>query len=140
MKVYYSMQARLVISCLFVLFVVTTRAQKKINVDDSKLNVVVVGDIGVPESESDVKKQEHRTLPFTLGLNLGANVYPRGSIKNDFYTLQTIFTDYFPPHVFEFDFLTIPGPIDYEGDLQTQINYRDYQPRFYMPEKSYFYG
>ncbi|KII74811.1 hypothetical protein RF11_04914 [Thelohanellus kitauei] len=135
--------------CRFLaLLIFIVHAQKRIFVDDNKLNVLVVGDIGVRASESAVKEgvvrailliEDHQSRPFQLGINPGGNEYPHGSKKDELINLRWIFELSFPSSVFPFDFLTVPGQVDYEGDVLTQIRYHQDQKRFYMPDRNFIY-
>ncbi|KII69544.1 hypothetical protein RF11_00424 [Thelohanellus kitauei] len=147
MRVYNFIQSKAVLTSIWILCVVITRAQKRLVLREPRLNVVVVGDIGVPESMSEVKRRvmetirkEHDILPFNLGINLGANVYRSHSQKNDFDTLQDVFTSSFPPRLFKFDFLSVLGRVDYDCDLATQLQYYQYDSRFHMPDRNFYYG
>ncbi|KII71711.1 Tartrate-resistant acid phosphatase type 5 [Thelohanellus kitauei] len=138
-------QAKLTMFCLLTIFVI--RAQKLKEVNDNEINVVVIGDAGLTESESQIKKmvvarikEKHAQRPFQLGINLGDNVYENGSETDDFETLYQIFTESFPPHIFDFDFLTVLGNHDHMGDPDTQIKFHHgYDQRFYMPDNNYHY-
>ncbi|KII71201.1 hypothetical protein RF11_09225 [Thelohanellus kitauei] len=112
-----------------------------------ELNVVVIGDIGIRAPDSVIKQNvvraielQHQERPFRLGINLGGNEYPHGSAKNEFINLRWIFELSFPVSMFPFDFLTVPGAVDYQGDVATQIKYHWEEHRFYMPQKNYYYG
>ncbi|KII71271.1 Purple acid phosphatase 17 [Thelohanellus kitauei] len=138
-------QAKSIIFCFLTIFVI--RGQKLRKINDDELNVVVIGDAGFPESESQIKRmvvsrirEKHAQRPFQLGIILGDNVYETGSEKDDFETLNQIFGISFPPHIFDFDFLTVLGNHDHMGDPDTQIRFHlEYDPRFYMPDRNYHY-
>ncbi|KII61290.1 hypothetical protein RF11_08468 [Thelohanellus kitauei] len=112
------------------------------------MNVVVVGNIGLTENESPIKKLianrialSHYCVPFQLGINLGNTVLPNGCPKNDFQKLQERFSFSFPSNIFTFDILSIIGPRDHDGDFETEINYhRKVHPQFYLPKRNYVYG
>ncbi|KII67317.1 hypothetical protein RF11_03408 [Thelohanellus kitauei] len=147
MEVYWLKQRKSVIWCFLCLFLFQSLAQKQLEIKDTKLRVVVVGDIGVSETISEVKtrvvatiRREHERLPFKLGINLGGNVYPSGSQKGDINSLDEVFSSSFPREIFSFDFLTVLGPVDYKGDLETQFNFHQLEERFHLPAKNYFYG
>ncbi|KII72193.1 hypothetical protein RF11_04173 [Thelohanellus kitauei] len=124
------------------------RALKKISVDVTELDVVVIGNIGVSESDSGVKrgvvesiKRFNGVVPFHLGINLGNNVLPHGLQTADFQKLDDFFSSSFSSSLFPIDFLTILGEHDHEGDIDKQIQYH-YQKdqRFYLPGRNYVYG
>ncbi|KII61293.1 hypothetical protein RF11_08471 [Thelohanellus kitauei] len=126
---------------------VTTHNQKQIYVDSVQLNVVMVGNIGVSQDESSIKKDVldtikkiHEYQPFHLGINPGNNVYPQGSQVNDFQKLNEVFTTEFPSDIYQFDFLTVLGKNDHDGDFETQIQYHHLvDTRFYLPKRNYVY-
>ncbi|KII60233.1 hypothetical protein RF11_13396 [Thelohanellus kitauei] len=65
---------------------------------------------------------------FQLGIN--------GSNKNDFHRLKDVFGLSVHLSIFPFDFLTVSGNNDHEGDVDTQIKYHlRYGPRFYLPSR-----
>ncbi|KII62224.1 hypothetical protein RF11_13678 [Thelohanellus kitauei] len=132
---------------LIALFVFSFYAQKNVDVDDVALNVVVIGDFGVMLSQSAVKQNVIRTIqlqnqdrPFQLGINLGGNQYPHGSQRGDVSKLIWMFGASFPSSMFQFDFLTVLGEVDHQGDIRTQIQYSVVEERFYMPHPNYHYG
>ncbi|KII64784.1 hypothetical protein RF11_03389 [Thelohanellus kitauei] len=133
--------------CLFVLFVSIVHAQKQIFVDSNELNVMMIGNIGVSEDESVVKRgvvntitRMHEYKPFHLGVNTGNNVLPAGSIVNDFQKLNEVFGISFPSNIFRFDFLTVLGSNDHKGDFDTKIKYHhSIDKRFYLPKRNYVY-
>ncbi|KII71187.1 hypothetical protein RF11_09208 [Thelohanellus kitauei] len=117
--------------------------QERAFVNEMELNVVVIGDIGIRAPESVVKQKvvraielQHQDRPFRLGINLVGNEYPDGSAKDEFVNLCWIFELSFPASMFPFDFLTVPGAVDYQGDVATQIKYHWQEHRFYMPQKN----
>ncbi|KII71185.1 hypothetical protein RF11_09206 [Thelohanellus kitauei] len=130
------------------LFVVVFNVHAQLYIDGVELNVVIVGNIGVPEKESTVKrtavdtiKKMHQQRPFHLGINPGNNVYPHGSKVNDFETLDKIFRSSFHASSFNFDFLTVLGNTDHDGDIDTQIQYHHQKDsRFYLPKRNYNHG
>ncbi|KII64789.1 hypothetical protein RF11_03394 [Thelohanellus kitauei] len=133
--------------CWFTVLIYTTIAQKKLSIDGLELNVVIIGNIGVTDDESDVKrdvvgiiKDMHNIHPYQLGINLGNSIRPHGSDVNDFQKLDDVFSSTFPSDIFGFDFLTILGENDHDGDFDTQIQYH-YQKdeRFYLPKRNYVY-
>ncbi|KII64790.1 hypothetical protein RF11_03395 [Thelohanellus kitauei] len=114
--------------CWFTVLIYTTIAQKKLSIDGLELNVVIIGNIGVTDDESDVKrdvvgiiKDMHNIHPYQLGINLGNSIRPHGSDVNDFQKLDDVFSSTFPSDIFGFDFLTILGENDHDGDFDTQI-------------------
>ncbi|KII61292.1 hypothetical protein RF11_08470 [Thelohanellus kitauei] len=131
--------------CSLLLFIIHT--QKTVVVDDTQLNVVVVGDIGLPERKSFIKTKvvraicaQNEQVPFHLGINLGGNAYYNGLRKNEFAVLEWAISQSFPKAIFPFDFLTELGKVDYDGDVDTELNYYvRYDNRFYLPNKNYFY-
>ncbi|KII67316.1 hypothetical protein RF11_03407 [Thelohanellus kitauei] len=122
--------------------------QKQITLKGNQLNVVVIGNFGVSTNDSPVKKavidailNMHQIAPFQLGLNLGNNVLPHGSTVNDFERLDEVFSSVFPLDVIDFDFLTVIGEHDHEGDFDTQIEYHKHRDdRFFLPKRNYVYG
>ncbi|KII71854.1 hypothetical protein RF11_01399 [Thelohanellus kitauei] len=141
------MQAKSKFTYLLTLFVVNIHAPRPFVIDDVKLSVVVIGDIGVREAESVIKQRvvqtiqrEHQSNPFRLGINLGGNQYPHGSATEDFQTLKDVFALSFPKNVFQFDFLTVAGKVDHDGDVYTQLHYYLQDPRFHMPRRHFYYG
>ncbi|KII67825.1 hypothetical protein RF11_05384 [Thelohanellus kitauei] len=132
-------QAKAMYICSITMAIMLIPAQKHIDVNDVELHVVVIGDIGFSEYESVIKRTLHSNRAFQLGINLGDNVYPWGSTKHDFQRLGEVFGLSFPLSIFPFDFHTVLGNHDHEGDIDTQILYHlRYEPRVYMPSRNYF--
>ncbi|KII63794.1 hypothetical protein RF11_15029 [Thelohanellus kitauei] len=96
---------------------------KTITVDKNELNIVVMGDYGISESSSSIKRKRHAKTKYDLGIVLGDNVYEFGFKRDDFTRIKKIFTDSFPKNEFDFDFLTLLGNHEYYGDIETGSNY-----------------
>ncbi|KII60772.1 hypothetical protein RF11_15558 [Thelohanellus kitauei] len=111
------------VACFFQLLVLIVHTERKIKLNEDRLNVLMIGNIGLSESESYIKKglvdTERASQPFHLGVNPGNNVYPHGSTAKDFQKMWEVFGMSFPTNLFNFDFLTVLGPRDYDGDMYT---------------------
>ncbi|KII71200.1 hypothetical protein RF11_09224 [Thelohanellus kitauei] len=146
MAVKNSMAAKSTFAYILALVFFMVKAPEPWIVDELQLNVVVIGDIGLRESDSVVKKTvvnaillDHQAHPFHLGINLGGNVYPKGSTTGDFQTLNEIFALSFPSDVYRFNFLSTLGKVDHDGDVYTQLDYFKQESRFHMPQRNFFY-
>ncbi|KII72432.1 hypothetical protein RF11_03386 [Thelohanellus kitauei] len=132
---------KLPVAGFFALFFVIVKVQKRVLVDDLQLDVLVIGDMGVLETKSLIKAKQHEERPFQLGINLGGNQYPSGSMKDEVSVLYWFFSLVFPKFSFPFDFLTVLGKVDHDGDIDTQLNYYiRYDQRFFLPKRNYYYG
>ncbi|KII68804.1 hypothetical protein RF11_09441 [Thelohanellus kitauei] len=133
---------------ILLFLMIKTYINIRVNVSFDYLNVIVLGDFGLPEDSLGIKmdvvksiKKKHKKNPFNLGLMLGDNVYPHGVRTEDHNMLFQRFTHSFPSKAFKFRFLAVLGNHDYEGDPKSQIQYHfEVDQRFYMPYRYYFYG
>ncbi|KII65511.1 hypothetical protein RF11_11127 [Thelohanellus kitauei] len=120
----------------------------EVKVDQNHLNIVILGDIGLSEAQSNIKKRIvkeirkiNNSTAFNLGMILGDNVYQHGLEEGKFKPLYEVFSGSFRRTEFDFNFLTILGNHDYEGSPATQIRYHyELDNRYYLPYRYYTYG
>ncbi|KAF0987059.1 hypothetical protein HZS_6071 [Henneguya salminicola] len=128
---------------LFLIFLIgRLNSMDVLEIDKNDLYVVVMGDFGYSETESEIKRNIVREIKklnnarkFDVGLILGDNSYPLGVKTGDFGRMEEVFSSSFSNDEFNISFFSILGNHDYFGDIRTQIEYYSHEPRFYMPSR-----